>query len=190
MAWDREVDAKVHRREAEGREAQLKCDLKNSQNEVIVAQETARKHEKDYHETLVLLRRAQAANPTTANTEAQVRIQSLETQLNDATQQLHQLRAGRAPNADDGQMSVQQFEVNEQLEALRADNVAAHKALEEITADRDSTQKAFVQLKMDALMEKAKQDAASSALDVYRQRPRWWNSRKRLALWKGGAVIM
>ncbi len=104
-----------------------------------MAQETARKHEKDYHETLVLLRRAQAANPTTANAEAQVRIQSLETQLNDATQQLNQLRAGRAPNADDGQMAVQQFEVNEQLEALHADKVVAHKALEEITADRDST---------------------------------------------------
>ncbi len=71
-AWDREVDAKVHRKEAEKREAQLKCDLKKSQNEVLEAQETARKHERDYHEPLVLLRWAQAADPATANTEAQV----------------------------------------------------------------------------------------------------------------------
>ncbi len=56
MAWDREVDAKVHRREAEKREAQLKCDLEKSRGEVLAAQETARKHEKNYHETLVLLR--------------------------------------------------------------------------------------------------------------------------------------
>ncbi len=41
--------------------------------------------------------------------------------------------------AADGQMAVQQSEVNEQLEALHADNVAAHKAVEEITADYDST---------------------------------------------------
>ncbi len=166
MAWDREVNANVLHREAEKREAQLKCNLKKSQNEVLEAQETTRKHEKNYHETLVLLRWAQAADPATANTEAQVRIQSLETQLNDATQQLNQLRAERAPNAADGQMAVQQSEVNEQLEALRAENVAAHKALEEITTDRDSTRKAYVQLRMDALTEKAKQDAASNAIEV------------------------
>ncbi len=69
MAWDREIDANVHRREAEGREAQLRCDLKASQDEVLRAQETARGHEREYHETLVLLKRAQAANPTTANAE-------------------------------------------------------------------------------------------------------------------------
>ncbi len=165
-ARDREVDANVHRREAENQVAQLNRDLFESQDALHEAQETARKHEKDYHETLVLLRRAQAANPTTANAEAQVCIQSLETQLNDATQQLGQLRAECAPNAADGQMAVQQSEVNKQLEALRAENVAAHKALEEITADRDSTQKGYVQLRMDALMEKAKQDAASNALEV------------------------
>ncbi len=114
----------------------------------------------------MLLRRAQAANLATANAEAQVRIQSLETQLNAATQQLGQLHAERAPNAADGQMAVQQSEVNEQLEALRAENVAAHKALEEITTDRDSTRKAYVQLRMDTLTEKAKQDAASNTLEV------------------------
>ncbi len=165
-ARDREVDANVHHREAENQVAQLNHDLFASQDALREAQETARKHEKDYHETLVLLTRAQAANPTTANAEAQVCIQSLETQLYDATQQLNQLRAGRAPNAADGRMAVQQSEVNEQLEALRADNVAAHEALEEITADRDSTRKAFVQLRMDALTEKAKQDAASNPLEI------------------------
>ncbi len=81
-AWDREVNTKVHRREAEKQEAQLKCDLERSWGEVLEAQETARKHERGYHETLVLLRRAQAANPATANAEALVRIQLLETQLN------------------------------------------------------------------------------------------------------------
>ncbi len=165
-AWDREVDAKVHRRVAEKREAQLKCNLERSRGEVLEVQETARKHERDYHETLVLLRRAEAANPATAKAEAQVHIQSLETQLNDATQQLNQLRAERAPNAADGQMAVQQWETKEQLEALRAENVAAHKALAEMTADHDSTRKACVQLRMDTLTEKAKQDAASNALEV------------------------
>ncbi len=166
MAWDREVDANVHRREAEKQTAQLKRDLEKSRNEVLEAQETARRHGKDYHETLVLLRRAQAVNPAAANAEAQVRIQSLETQLNNASQQLRQMRAERAPNAADGQMAVQQSETNEQLEALRAENVVAHQALEEMTADRDSTRKAYVQLRMDTLMEKVKQDAASNALEV------------------------
>ncbi len=126
-AWDREVNANVHRREAENQVAQLKRDLFKAQHAVLEAQETARKHEKAYHETLVLLRQAQAANPTAANTEDQVRFQSLETQLNDATQQLRQLRAERAPNAADGRMAVQQSETNEQLEALRTANEVAHK---------------------------------------------------------------
>ncbi len=42
--------------------AQLKRDLEKSRNEVLEAQETARRYERNYHETLVLLRRAQAAN--------------------------------------------------------------------------------------------------------------------------------
>ena len=138
LAWDREVAAKIQRKEAETREAQVKCNLRASQADVLRAQETAREHERDYHETLVLLRQARAVDPATASAEAQVRIQSLEAQLNDATQQLNQLRAERAPNAADGQMAVQQSEVNEQLEALCADNVAVHQALEEVTADRDN----------------------------------------------------
>ena len=59
QAWDREVDAKIHRKEAEQREAQLKCDLGASRDETFRAQETAREQEKKYHETLVLLRQAQ-----------------------------------------------------------------------------------------------------------------------------------
>ncbi len=87
-AWDREVDAKVHRRKAENQVAQLKSDLSKSQNAVLEAQETARRHEKAYYETLVLLKWAQTAGPAATNQVDQVRIQSLETQLNDANQQL------------------------------------------------------------------------------------------------------
>ncbi len=143
-AWDREVDAKVHRKEAETQVTQLKPDLKASQAEVLRAQETAREHEKEYHETLVLLKRAQGADPATASAEAQVRIQSLETQLNNAVQQLNQLRAERAPNAADGQMAVQQSEINEQLEALRTDNVTVHQALEEVIVERDNLRRSQV----------------------------------------------
>ncbi len=114
----------------------------------------------------MLLRQARAADPATASAEAQVCIQSLEAQLNDATQQLNQLRAERAPNAAEEQIAVQQSEINEQLEALRANNVAAQQALEEVIADRDRLRKANVQLREETLMEKAKWDTASSALEV------------------------
>ena len=167
LAWDCEVDAKVHCKEAEKREAQLKCDLKASQDEVLRAQETVRKHEREYHETLVLLRRAQAADPANANAEDQVRIQSLEAQLNDAILQLDQMRAERPPSAVEGQMAVHQSEVDEQLEALRVENAATHRVIaEEVIADRDSIRKAHVQLQTNVLTAKAKQDAASSALEV------------------------
>ena len=166
-AWDREVDANIHCREVENQVAQLKCDLFKSQDAVLEAQEAARRHEKAYHETLVLLKRAQTTNPAASNQADQVRIQSLETQLNDATQQLRQLRAERAPNAADGQMAVQQSETNEQLEALRTANEEAHKALTEMAAERDSTRKACVQLQMQTLTDKAKQDAESTALEVW-----------------------
>ncbi len=165
-AWDREADDKVHCREAETQVAQLKCNLFKAQNAVLEAQETARKHEKAYHKTLVLLQRAQTVNPAAVNQTDQACIQLLETQLNDATQQLRQLRAERAPNAADGQMAVQQSEINEQLEALRTANKAAHKAIAELAAERDRARKACVQLRMQTLMDKAKQDAASNALEV------------------------
>ncbi len=166
LAWDREVDAKVQRREAESREAQLKCDLEASQDEVFRAQETAREHEKKYHETLVLLKRAQAVDPATATAEDQAHIQSLETQLDDAIQQLDQLRAEHAPGVVDGLIAGHPSETDEQLEALRTENAVTHRALEEITADRDNLRKAHVQLRTEMLTEKAKQDTASSALEV------------------------
>ncbi len=78
MAWDPEVDANIHRREAENQVAQLKRELSRSKDAVLEAQETARRHEKAYHETLVLLNRAQATNVAATNQADQVRIQSLE----------------------------------------------------------------------------------------------------------------
>ncbi len=59
VARDREVDANIHHREAENQVAQLKRDLFKSQDAVLEAQEAARRHEKAYHETLVLLKQAQ-----------------------------------------------------------------------------------------------------------------------------------
>ncbi len=161
-AWDREVDAKVHRREAENEVAQLKHDLFKSQDTVREAQEQARRHEKAYHETLVLLKWAQTANPAAANQADRIRIQSLEMQLNDANQQLRQLRAERAPNAADGQMAVQQFQMNYQLEALHTANEDAHKALARVAAERNSARKAYVQLQMQMLKERAKLDPRST----------------------------
>ena len=64
---DREVYAQIQRREAENQVAQLKRDLFGSQDAVCEAQETARRHEKAYHETLVLLKRAQTADLAAAN---------------------------------------------------------------------------------------------------------------------------
>ncbi len=63
-------------------------------------------------------------------------------------------------------MAVQQTEINEQLEALRADNAAVQQALEEVIADRDNLRRSHVQLRAETLTEKAMQDAASSALEV------------------------
>ncbi len=84
----------------------------------------------------MLLKRAQTAGLAAANQADQVRIQSLETLLNHANQQLTQLRAERAPNAADRQMAVQQSQTNEQLEALHAENEEAHKALAQVAAER------------------------------------------------------
>ncbi len=88
LARDREVDANIQRQEAERREAQLKGELEASRDEILRAQETSREHERLYHETLVLLKKAQNADLATANTEDQARIQMLEAQLDDALQRL------------------------------------------------------------------------------------------------------
>ncbi len=166
LARDREVNAEIQHKEAEKREPQLKCDLEASRDKTLRAQETAREYEREYHETLVLLKRAQTVDPATANAEDQARIQSLEAQINDALQQLDRLRAERDPGAIDGQITGHPSGTDEQLEALRAENAATHGALEEVTAERDNLRKSHVQLRTEMLTEKAKHDTASSALEV------------------------
>ncbi len=138
LAQDREVDANIQRREAEKRETQLTRKLEASENEAFRTQETSREYERLYHETLVLLRKAQTADPATANAEDQAHIQTPEAQLDDALQQLERLRAERDPGATDGQMAGHPSGTDAQLDALQAENVAAHAALEEMTADRDN----------------------------------------------------
>ncbi len=165
-AEDRAVDAQVHRREAENEVAQLKWDLFGSQDATRVAQENARKHEKAYHETLMLLRRVQSEDPAATSQADRALIQSLEARLNDASQQLQQLRAKRAPNAADGQMAVQQSQTNEQLETLRADNAKLHTAIEQLAGERDRMWQANVQLQLQSLNEKTTLDTDSNALRV------------------------
>ncbi len=138
LARDREVKAEIQCKEAEKHEAQLKCDLEASQDEILRTQETAREYERQYHETLVLLKKAQTADPATASAEEQACVQSLEAQLNDALQQLDRLRAERDPGAIEGQIAGHPSGTDEQLEALQAENAATHGALEEITAERDN----------------------------------------------------
>ncbi len=137
VARDREVDAQVHRREAENEVVELKRDLFGSPEATRKAQENARRPEKAYHETLVLLRRAQTEDPAAANQADRAFIQSLEAQLHDANQQLQQLRAEHAPNASDGQMAAQQSWTNEHLEALCAENAELHKTIGRLADERD-----------------------------------------------------
>ncbi len=73
LVRDHEVNAEVQRREAERQEAQLKCDLEASREKILEAQETSRGYERQYHDTLVLLKKAHTTNPATANTEDQAR---------------------------------------------------------------------------------------------------------------------
>ncbi len=114
----------------------------------------------------MLLRQAQNAIPAAADPADRVRIQSLEKQLNDAGQQLRQLREERALNAADGQMAVRQDQANEQLEALQADNRELHRNFAQVVLERDRAQKEHVNLQMQTLQEKAVRDAASNALEV------------------------
>ncbi len=65
-----------------------------------------------------------------------------------------------------GRWLFSQFEANEQLEALCTANKAAHEAIAELAAERDSVRKACVQLRLETLTEKAKQEAASNTLEV------------------------
>ncbi len=167
VAQDREVDAQIQRREAENKVAQLKRDLSRSQDAVYEAQETARRHEKAYPETLVVLKRAQTEDPTAVNQVDRVHIRSLEAQLNNANQQLRQLRAERAPNAADGQIAVQQSQSNEQLEALCTERMQRHMRLSLSFAEHGGAQKGCVWLQMQTLKERAKLDAESTTLRVW-----------------------
>ena len=105
QASDCEVNVNVLRREAEKRETQLKCDLKASQDELLRTQQASRDYERLYHETLVLLKKAQNVDPAAANAEDQARIQSLEGQLNDALQRLDRLSVERNPGSIEGQIA-------------------------------------------------------------------------------------
>ncbi len=109
---------------------------------------------------------AASEDPDAATQADRAYIQLLEAQLNDTTQQLRQLHAECAPNAADGKMAVQQSKTNEQLEALSTANEEAHKAITEMAAEHDSTRKAYVQLRMQTLTDKAKLDAGPNALEV------------------------
>ncbi len=167
----------MHRKEAENEVAQLRRDLFGSQEAVRQAQETARKHEKAYHETLVLLKRARTVNAAAADLADRVRIQSLETQLNDANQQLRQLREGHAPNAADGQIDVCQDQVDERLEALQADNKEIHRAFAQVVTECDRTRKDYVNLQMQTLQDRLNRTLSPTPLKcgACRQKLRCWS---------------
>ncbi len=131
-----------------------------------MAQRNAGKHERAYHETLVLLRRAQQGASTATDQADWTLIQSLEKQLNDANQQLRQLCAERALNTADGQMAVQQSQTNEQLKALLPENAEVHKAIAQLAAERDSARKAQGQLQFQTLNARAILDADSNTPKV------------------------
>ncbi len=150
-ARDQEVDANVHKREAKNEFAQLRQDWFGSQQAMLEAQKTARNFEKQYHETLVELERARSGNQSAFNQADQVHIQSVEEQLNNATQQLNQLCVGHAPSAAEGQLAVQQSQANEQLEALRTECNLMHAATKKAVAECDASRRAHLQLQMDSL---------------------------------------
>ncbi len=165
-AWDQRVNADVLRREAERQVTQLKRELSGTQDIAREAQETAREPEKNYHETQVLLRRAQNATPAVDDPADRVCIQSLEKQLRDADQQLRRLREERALNAADGQIAVNQDQVNEWLEALQIENKELHRNFAQMVVERDHARKEHVNLQMQTLRERAQWDTASNTLEV------------------------
>ncbi len=131
---------------------------------MLEAQKTARKYKKDYHETLVELEWAQSGIQPAFNQADQVRIQSLEEQLNNANQQLNQLRVEHVPSAAEGQPAVQLCQANEQLEALCAEcNILCAEAKKSV-AERDNPCKAPLQLRMQSLQNMASSAAKNSAL--------------------------
>ncbi len=158
QAEDQAVDAKVHLRGAEDVDAQFRRDLFKSQDEMLEDQENARKYEKNCHE------QAQVGNQSAPNWADQVRIQSLEEQLNDARQQQNQLHADHAPSAAEGQMAVQQSQTNEQLEALCAECDNLHAVIQKAVTYRDSARQANLKLQMQSLLDKASTATENSAL--------------------------
>ncbi len=76
------------------------------------------------------------------------------------------MSAERDPGSIEGQVAGHPSGTDEQLDALHAENAAAHKALEEMTAERDNLRKGHVQLQTEMLTAKGKYDAAASALEV------------------------
>ncbi len=103
-------------------------------------------------------------NQSALNQADQVRIQLLEQQLNNANQQLRELRVGHASSAAEGQLAVQQSQTNGKLEALcvECNNLCA--AIQKAVANRDSTCKANLQLRMRSLQDKASSATENSAL--------------------------
>ena len=165
MAWDQRVNADMLYREAERQVTQLKHELAGTQDVAHEAQETAREHENNYHETQVLLRWAQNATLAAANPADRVCIQTLEKQLRDADQQLRRLREEHALNAADGQIAVNQDQVNERLEALQVENKELHKNFVQMVVECDRAGKDHVNLQMQTLQERAQWDTASNALE-------------------------
>ena len=76
------------------------------------------------------------------------------------------MSAERDPGSIEGQIAGHPSGTDEQLDALHADNAAAHKALEEMMAEGDNLRKGHVQLRREMLTAKGKYDAAASALEV------------------------
>ncbi len=100
------VDAQVHRREAENEVTQLRRGLSKARQAVIEVDQATQLQENLHCDALLTLERVPTEDPPAANQADQALIQSLEKQLNDANQQLRQLRAERVPIAADGQMAV------------------------------------------------------------------------------------
>ncbi len=136
-ARDLEVDAQVHRREAESEVARLRQELAKAWQTTINATQAAPLLEKLHHNALLTQEQAQIEDPAAANEADRAFIQSLQAQLHNANQQLQQRRADHTPNAADGQIAAQQSWTNEQLEALRAENAELHKSIGRLADERD-----------------------------------------------------
>ncbi len=118
---------------------------------MLEARETTKKYEKHYRDTLIELEQARAGDPAASNRADRVLIQSLEEQINNATQQLNQLCAGHAPSAAEGQLAAQQSQTNEQLEALHMECNTLRAAATKAVAEHDASRGAYLKLRMDSL---------------------------------------